>query len=220
MAHEAAAGGSARGGSGHATRCAYRRHRRRAMILASFLQQKACPPNGGKGKISLRQSRKKISSKEKDFDSFYPKRKSLHPYFIINLDPVPLRILDVDLLHPIRPRLTPPFLTRRIEERDACLVQVVDVVIDRRYADAEVIVLMMLLCILRVTDQMQGHAGAQAKPGVAAHLKRFLNRIEEHHLLIKSTHLLEILHIDRQVIEYRRYLFLRLCRCTDPCHKQ
>src|SRR5690625_2649875 len=70
MAHEAAAGGSARCGSGHATRCAYRRHRRHAMSLASFLRTKSLSAKWRKSRINFRILRQ-----------VFPVTKSTHLWF-------------------------------------------------------------------------------------------------------------------------------------------
>src|SRR5688500_14307371 len=104
---------------------------------------------------------------------------------IVDLYPVAVRILEIDLFDTVYPyrwflRSAGPVFVWY-----AVLIEIINKIIDRFHTEAQMIVFITLDVFLGALYEMQLPCRSQRKPGMPAILKRFFNFLQHEHIFVK-----------------------------------
>ena len=105
---------------------------------------------------------------------------------VVDLNPVTVRVLKVDLLHPVYPDGGGFGCTGPVGVLNAVLVQVCDEILDLAYAEAQVVVLVWLQFFCRPLYQVQLTGRTEREPRVQAIVERLGYFLQLQHLFVKS----------------------------------
>src|ERR1700677_4366741 len=138
-------------------------------------------------------------------------RRNYLKFIIIELHPVTVRILQVDLLHLVGPQLWGLVILRPISILDIQGIEMLREFVHRRNTKRQVNIDIMRNILLRARDHMQLPVLRDAEPHMLAIMERLGYPFEFQHLFIKISRPVQVRHKDRLMTELRT---LRICAAS------